>query len=272
LSAEVPFKVGPRFDVPYYQTVSGYGGTVAGLAGIALFDRTVQYWPVRAAFWVTTAMNMTTTIFDLMMIERWNQSIFGYDPNTNPSVWLDRGFFILGAQAIDRLIDTLDGMPLTVLIGKLCPKGSEAQVFAILAALANFGSNVSSITGSVVAQLAGVTFQNNGGGEWVCSNPTGPLGVSNLGWLKIWATFILPALTIPATFWLLPDLRLNDDFLNEDNEDGDTELQAGLALKAAPAPTLTLSAAPSYKSEDAALWTSLSKGTLQFGKNGDMHL
>jgi len=266
--AEVPFKVGPRFDVPYYQTVSGYGGTIAGLAGIALFDRTVQYWPVRAAFWVTTAMNMTTTIFDLMMIERWNQSIFGFDPDTNPSVWVDRGFFILGAQAIDKLVDTLDDMPLTVLIGKLCPKGSEAQVFAILAALVNFGGNVSSITGSIVAQLVGVSFLNKGG-EWTCSNPVGPLGISNLGWLKIWATFILPALTIPATFWLLPDMRLNDDFLNE-NEDGDTELQEGPPLKGAP--TRPLSAVASYKSADAALWTSLSKGTLQFGKHGDMNL
>merc|ERR1719512_576662 len=112
-----------------------------------------------------------------MIIERWNQSLFG--DVANPNLWVDRGFFILGAQAIDKLLDMLDSMPQSVLIGKLCPKGSEAQVFAILAALSNFGSNVAYISGSIVAQLYGVSFLNKDD-VWTCSNPMGPLGISNL--------------------------------------------------------------------------------------------
>merc|ERR1719512_476009 len=185
-----------------------------------------------------------------MIIERWNQSLFG--DVANPNLWVDRGFFILGAQAIDKLLDMLDSIPTSVLIGKLCPKGSEAQVFAILAALVNFGGNVAYITGSITAQLFGVNFKNNDG-DWTCSNPMGPLGISNLGWLRITATFILPGLTIPFTFCLLPDIGLNDDFLGEENEDGDTELQAGLSFEAPPSAERARSNV-SHKSADAAMW------------------
>merc|ERR1719330_1305965 len=181
LSAEEPFPLGPRFDVTYYQTVSGYGGTLASLAGVVIFDRTIQFWNVRAAFWFTTAVNALTTIFELMILERWNQRLFGFDPNVNRNTNVDRAFFILGAQAIDKLLDMLDSLPQTVLIGKLCPKGMEAQVFAILASLSNFGSNVAYINGSIVAQVLGVKFSKyedeNENVIWTCSNPPGPLGL-----------------------------------------------------------------------------------------------
>merc|ERR1719512_244042 len=204
-----------------------------------------------------------------MIIERWNQSLFG--DVANPNLWVDRGFFILGAQAIDKLLDMLDSIPTSVLIGKLCPKGSEAQVFAILAALVNFGGNVAYITGSIVAQLYGVSFKNNGG-DWTCTNPQGPLGISNLGWLRITATFILPGLTIPFTFCLLPDIGLNDDFLNEEGQEEtelQSELQAGESFQAAPAPGRGQSTV-SYKSADMAMWTNVSKRSLLSGPKGDL--
>jgi len=265
--AEVPFKLGPRFDLPYYQTISGYGGTIANLLGIALFDRTVQFWRVRPAFWVTTAVNMATTIFELMILERWNQYLFGRDPDVNPSVWADRAFFILGAQAIDKLLLVLDKLPQSVLIGKLCPKGSEAQVFAILASLSSLGNNVAYLSGAIAAQVYGVSFRNSDG-VWTCSNPMGPLGVSNLGWLKLTATFVLPGLTIPFTWCLLPDFRLNDDILEEDAGAEGTELQAGLSFEAGPGPAKGQSGVS--RSADGALWTAVSKHSLVSGHRGSL--
>merc|ERR1719512_411344 len=117
-----------------------------------------------------------------MIIERWNQSLFG--DVANPNLWVDRAFFILGAQAIDKLLDMLDSLPQTVLIGKLCPKGMEAQVFAILASLSNFGSNVAYINGSIVAQILGVklTPPSSDNPDWTCANPPAWWGISSLGW------------------------------------------------------------------------------------------
>jgi len=254
LDANPPFDIGPRFSVSYYQTVSGYGGTLASLTGVVIFDRTIQYWNVRAAFWVTTAVNCLTTIFELMILQRWNQYAFGFDPNTNHSPLMDQMFFVLGAQAIDKLLDMLDSLPQTVLIGKLCPKNMEAQLFAILASLSNFGSSVAYVNASIVALILGVDFSRDSStGIWTCSNPPGPMGITSTGWLKLIATFFLPLSTIPFTWCCLPNCRLSDDMLEED---GGEEMQEDLAP-----PEKALSFDPN-KSTNQDYWVSVSKNSL----------
>merc|ERR1719410_2059323 len=212
-----PVPNGPMFTNEYYQFVSAYGGTIASLAGVALFDTYMQTWKVRMAFWLTTAVNAVTTIFDLMVVERWNQRLFGIDPTVETKRYPDQIFFIFGAQAIDRMLDMLDSLPQTVLIGKLCPKNMEAQVFAILAALSNFGNSVAGVNGSIVAASLGVKLSPPPADEpelgWTCTNPKLALGISALGWCKILATFVLPLSTIPFTWCCLPDVRLNEDML-----------------------------------------------------------
>lgn len=281
----------PNFGNDYYQTVSSYGGTVASLCGVVIFDRTIQFWNVRAAFWVTTGVNMFTTIFDLMIMERWNQNLFGYFPWTNPtdkSQVVDQMFFIIGAQAIDRLVDMLDSLPQTVLIGKLCPKNMEAQVFAILAALSNFGNSVAGVNGSIVAAVLGLKLVPgaNQGDPWTCENPTILFGIHAMGWCKIIATFILPLTTIPFTWCCLPNRRLDEDMLDE--SEGTEEEQvvemanlggdAGLALSG-DAPTIglfnrsttSILANPKgpAKSDQADGWAASAKTSLLWGRGGD---
>jgi len=254
--------------VSYYQMISGYGGTLASLAGVVIFDRTIQFWNVRAAFWFTTAVNALTTIFELMILERWNQKLFGFDPNVNRNTNVDRAFFILGAQAIDKLLDMLDSLPQTVLIGKLCPKGMEAQVFAILASLSNFGSNVAYINGSIVAQILGVKLTPpSGGNEWVCANPPGPWGISSMGWLKLLATFFLPLATVPFTWCFLPNIRLSDDMLGEDDEDEKArELKTISGMPEGAGESFTAGGARTSKdaaqSKEQDMWVMASKGSL----------
>jgi hypothetical protein len=211
-----PFPLGPRFTNSYYQMVSGYGGTLASLVAVVIFDRTIQFWNVRAAFCATTFVNCLATIFELMILERWNQRLFGIDL-ANPDPWVDQAFFIVGAKGIERLLETLEGLPVTVLIGKLCPKNVEAQVFAILACLANFGGSVAYINGSIIAQVLEVKFEKDSGTDtWHCSNPMDSWGfMSMVGWLKMVATFFLPLAVIPFALCLLPNIKLSDDMLGE---------------------------------------------------------
>lgn len=260
------FDLGPRFENKYYQTVSGYGGTIASLLGVVVFDRTIRYWNVRKAFWLTTAVNAATTIFELMIIERWNQKLFGYDPNVNPSRLIDQLFFIFGANAIDRLLDMLDAMPQTVLIGKLCPKGMEAQVFAILAALSNFGSNVAYTNGAIAAQIFGVKL-NPATADKDCdfNNPPGALGISNLGWLKLCATCFLPLATVPFTWCFLPNINLSDDFV--DKPEDSTEMQEGASQSFTIAGQNTNTAGPG----DEKLWADAGRvSVLRQGASRDM--
>jgi len=268
--ANPPFAYGPRFDLSYYQTVSGYGGALASLTGVVVFDMTIQYWNVRAAFWVTTAVNCLTTIFELMILQRWNQYAFGFDPNTNHSPLVDQMFFILGAQAIDKLLDMLDSLPQTVLIGKLCPKNMEAQIFAILAALSNFGSSIAYVNAAIVAEILGVRFARDPStGIWECSNPPGPLGIDMAGWLKLCATFFLPLSTIPFTWCCLPNVRLCDDMLGEDTGDELMETRASqpksFSMEDPESQPPKKASFDPYKSPQENFWVATAKNSLISG-------
>jgi len=260
---------GPMFSLSYYNTASGYGGTIATLGGVALFDRYIQFWKVRQAFWVTTAVNCCTAVLDVMLIERWTQRMAGRDPTVegeNNQVF-DMLFFVLGAQAIDRLVDMLDNMPSTVLIGKLCPQGMEAQVFSILAALSNFGSSIGYVNGSIVQLAMGITLSSSTVEiegiklkNFDCANPMrGP--ISSLGWLKLIGVFFLPLTTVPFTWVCLPDLYLDEDFHAQDHG---VELEANGQQ---PADAML------KKSGSVALTnTAMSKSSLMVGRSGDFIL
>lgn len=257
---------GPMFSLSYYNTASGYGGTIATLGGVALFDRYVQFWKVRQAFWVTTAVNCCTSVLDLMLIERWTQRIVGRDPTIegDASKVFDMLFFVFGAQAIDRLVDMLDNMPSTVLIGKLCPAGMEAQVFSVLAALSNFGSSIGYVNGSIAQLAMGVklstdkqTIEGIKLTNYRCENPMyGP--ISALGWLKLIGVMFLPLCTVPFTWVCLPDLYLDEDFHAQDDgvelESNDQQPNAAM-LKKSGSVALTNNA--------------MSKSSLLIGRSGD---
>jgi hypothetical protein len=172
-------------------------------------------------------------MFDIMLIERWNQRLFGFNPRKDPedaSPIVDQMLFMFGANAIDKLLDMLDTLPESVLIGKLCPRGMEAQVFANLVSLYNFGTALAGINGSIVAGLLGIELHitekhvdDKSLDKWECTNPELWLGISALAWLKFISNFVLPLCTIPFTWMCLPDAYLDDDLLGEGDDEGDDQ-------------------------------------------------
>merc|ERR1712039_683901 len=114
----------------------------------------------RAAFWVTTLFTIVAASFDLMMLTRFNQTLWSFLPfMSNKVTWfcteqsctnggyrLDDMFsFLIGLQALKPIADTLDSMPSTVLLSKLCPAGVETTLFAMLAAIMNLGLTLSGL-------------------------------------------------------------------------------------------------------------------------------
>merc|ERR1711920_738109 len=81
--------------------------------------------------------------------------------------------FLFGSAFLEPLIDNLDQMPATLLLSKLCPKGIETTMFAILAGFSNIGLSLS-----------------------------GQIG----GWFVDYFGFnvLLPFLTIPLTWIFIP--------------------------------------------------------------------
>jgi len=216
---------GPGFPLWYYQFFGSLIGAAAGTVAVFIFEKVIVFWNVRAAFWVTTVFQMFSTMLEIAVLERWNHKMFGTDPKNDDDRMVDYSFFLLGTQAIEKIIDMLDFMPCNVLIGKLCPRGMEATIFAILAGSQNYGTQIAYVNGGIAMQLLevkmGAAALSSGG----CQNPEAFFGLRSLTFARICGGILLPAITIPLTFLLLPNRGLNDDFLDED--DGTELVEAG---------------------------------------------
>jgi len=211
---------GPGFPIWYYQFFGSLIGAAAATCAVVIFEKVIVFWNVRAAFWVTTMFQILSSCLEISVLERANHQLFGTDPKLESSRLVDYSFFLLGTQAIDKIIEMLDFMPCNVLIGKLCPAGMEATIFAILAGSQNYGSQIAFVNGGIAMTSLKVDIKASGD----CQNPTDNFaGIKGLTLARIIGGIILPAITIPLTFVFLPNRGLSDDFLDE--EEG-TELAA----------------------------------------------
>merc|ERR1712117_577248 len=101
-------------------------------------------------------------------------------------------------------------MGATLLISKLCPKDVETTVFAILMANTNLGGTISSYIGTDAQKWFGVEYSQK-----ECNNPKsslGPVTFTGLSWILFIGDIILPLLTIPLTWLLIPNVKLDSDF------------------------------------------------------------
>lgn len=222
----------PGFSTSYYQTVGQFLGAVAAVIAVLIFDQVIVKWKTRPAFWITCAFKIGATVLEVMIIERWNHKLFGTTPGLPESQWVDQIFFLVGAQAVFKIVDMLDFMPFNVLIGNMCPPGMEATIFAVLAGSQNFGATIANMNGGIFTRYMGVVYSRN---YEECANPTVAWagGLSAFGVVRVVAGIVLPAITIPLTFVLLPDKLLSEKY-EFPNEDGEVEL-TGAGEDVAPA-------------------------------------
>lgn len=207
---------GPGFSTRYYQTVGQFLGAVAAVIAVMLFDQYIVKWNTRPAFWITCVFKMAATILEVMIIERWNHRLFGTVPGSIEGQYVDQLFFMVGAQAVIKIVDMLDFMPFNVLIGNMCPPNMEATIFAVLAGSQNFGTTIAYVFGGVYTKWMGVVFSQD---FETCINPAVSWagGMSAFGVVRIVAGIVMPAFTIPLTFVLLPDKPLMEKYEHPDD-------------------------------------------------------
>lgn len=224
----------PHFPLVVYQAMGYVLGSIATLFGVWLFQNYVYYWNIRAAFWVTTLFTTVAALFDLSMLTGFNRtafSIFPFISNARLS-WDNAVFgktaipvrlddlmgFLIGTQALKPIVTTLDEMPATIMLSKLCPPGVETTVFAMLAAMQNLGLQISGLYAAEFLSLTDFNIENKtleeGGFELECNEGNGWAGFNGIQSCLIVGGIILPLLTIPITFILLPNRKLNDDFVD----------------------------------------------------------
>jgi len=82
---------------------------------------------------------------DYVMVRRWHLSL-----------GIPDHIFLLGDEAFTECMRRFFVMPMLVLAAKVCPKDTEATLFAMLMAFSNFGSSIGQFLGSTLLEFLGV--------------------------------------------------------------------------------------------------------------------
>lgn len=193
---------GPHFSFTYYNTYANLVASVASVIGVALFQRYLSRGKFRVAFWATGLIKLAASMFDYAMVKRYNKK-FGIP---------DKAFFMMGDAIITPVVGMLELMPAVVLTSKVCPPGMEASVYALLASYQNLGAAVSRTIG-----VALIDFMN--------IQTTAPCNFDALPNLIIVAHVLVPALSFPLVFILIPDARMTDNLIEANDNSPPTEFE-----------------------------------------------
>jgi len=230
----------PHFSYSYYLAVTNIVGGIGGVIGSLLFHE-IRHWTFRKAFWLTTAIQVLASGFDLIIVYRLNIKV-GIS---------DEAMFLFGDAACQQIAQQLAFMPSALLNSLLCPRGAEATVYAILAGFQNFGLTGASILGVFLTSELGIR-----------SSPHQPGGCdfSQLGNALWIAHVILPLLCLPLTNCLIPNKHMSTGV---ETQGGAAELgmdESPRSPAMSPAPSFTsppqssasrsLSSTPSASSEN----------------------
>nr|UBK24796.1 folate transporter 3 [Trypanosoma congolense] len=179
---------GPNFSLFFLQTVGSTLSSITSIVGIVLFNYFFSKRTYRMTYFVTLVLLIVSNMIDLVIVMRWNRPYVS-----------DHVVYLLGNVIIFPVIGMLNWMPTTILLSRLCPRGSESTVYAILAASSNLGNSMGNVIGSVVMEYA------------LPVKTRVPCDFGNLKWLIVIAGFLSPCIQIPLIFVLLPDARMCDD-------------------------------------------------------------
>ena len=197
----------PHFSYTYYQTFGNIVTNVGGMLGVYLFQKYLSTGRFRTIFWLTTFIKVGASFFDVVIILRWNREYLGID---------DHVMYMCGDAIITQLATMLDFMPASVLISRLCPRGMESTMFALLAGMSNFGQNLSRSLGVVIA-------------EWLNVKTSPPCNTDNLYLFVMIGHMVAPLLILPLSVFLVPNTLMQEVLpeIAAAGEGGDEEVENG---------------------------------------------
>jgi len=238
----------PNFSFFIFSTFGNLASSFATFLGLYLFENYLVHWNAPKAFWVTTAFQVIAGMFDIMNTTRFNQTLLGWTGIGANKIAIPENIFkpgdgsrlvrvddlctfLFGTAFLEPLIDQLDQLPSTLLLSKLCPKGVETTMFAILAGFSNIGLSMSGQIGGWAVSQFGFNFKSAtndtetgytpsicdmGGSAETNNNPASFHGLART---LIIGNIILPFLTIPLTWCFIPNQPLDQPFLDVDDDD-----------------------------------------------------
>jgi len=166
---------------------------VMGIIGILIFRKFLLSVPLRTLFFWIIVASVTLSLPTLGLIYGW-YTVLGISPQ----------FFAIGDTLISAPLSEIGFLPLMVLIARICPKGVEATMFALLASLANIGLAISDIGGGLLSSM----FNIHQASEGVAANY---MHLDKVMWIAILSSLLpLPLLKF------LPETRVKDEIALSD--------------------------------------------------------
>lgn len=148
--------------------------SVAGLAGIWLFQRKLKAVPFRTIFGWSAVISAALGMTALLLVT-----------HANRTLGIDDHWFSLGDSVILTAMGKIAHMPILVLAARICPIGVEATLFALLMSVHNLGGILSYQLGGILTDCLGIT-QENFDKLWllvIIANLSTLLPLLFLGWL-----------------------------------------------------------------------------------------
>ncbi len=165
------------------------------MVGILIFRKVLIGMSLRKLFFWIIIASVILSFPSIALVYGWYEYL-GMSPR----------FFALADTFISAPLVEIAFLPLLVLAARLCPKGIEATMFAILASIMNIGYALSDLGGAWLLQYFDVHQAMDG----VAANYA---GLDKVLWIAILSSFLpMPLLK------KLPDVRVTDDFSGPSKE------------------------------------------------------
>ena len=175
---------------------------MAALLGVLIYQKFLKNVSFRNILgWsvvISSALGMTT----LLLVT-----------HTNRLLGIDDHWFSLGDSLILTVAGQIAFLPILVLSARLCPKGIEATLFALLMSIVNLANLLSHELGSLLTHWLGVTETN----------------FNNL-WLLITITNLSTLLPLPLVKWLPNNDPQAEELEEQENISYVSEVYEGKAL------------------------------------------
>lgn len=179
---------GPHFSYAYYVTVAGIIGSVTALGAVLIYQQWLSGLRFRAVVMLTSLLRSIIGASDLILVLRINVRL------GVPDSWA----YLVGEAIMEPLIGMLDYIPDSALLSKVVPLGMEGSAYAFMAGLSNFAGMISELSGAIIFDAAGV-------------RTTLPCDFGALWWLVLLCHVSLPALALPAAWFLIPNVGQREE-------------------------------------------------------------
>jgi len=179
-----------------------------GIVGVLVFRKFLISVSLRKLFFWIIIASVILSLPSIGLIYGWNEYI-GVSPR----------WFAMADTLISAPLTEIGFLPLLVLVARICPKGIEATMFAVLASLMNIGLAVSDLGGAWLSSI----FDVHQATETLAANYA---NLDKVLWIAILSSFL------PMPFIrMLPETRVADEYISSDTPSGEKGMMTPMEEK-----------------------------------------